>query len=914
MKLEQSLFIYVILLATALLAVGCAGKATETTDEEVINTSDGANISKTSANSAHPIISADPDGNVYLTWEEASSDNSRTEIFLARSTNSGSSFIKSFPNKGGNCTVSGHANEVSAAFSNDGSFNAVWTDDGKIKFYNSALNTCKSVSSTKDASSPEINDYGNGKLHVIWEEDIGSLKRDIFFRQSDNGGTDFIPSLDSEPLNISNTASDSSDPMLGVMEGSLNTDIDVVWVEGAEGSRNITIASSADSGASFTSPLTILDTVTDSYCPVINVTDSGTVYLVFKGDSGIYFTKRQSSVSSFTDPVKISPDSVSPSCPEMGVASNGMIHTVWSDSGEIWTALSSDSGHSFTTPKNISSTTGTSSSPKMAMDGNYINLVWVEEDTGKGDIYFSGSIDHGKSFSSPVNISDSSDTSAEPVVAADGKDYIYIAWVEGDDNSGDIYYIRDQGARGLATNAEKPLSKFLDINGDGKSDILIGAPSDKDGTVIGKVYVYYGSDMMTDTPDLTLSEASAGDQFGVSVAIAGDVNGDGYADIITGAPYNDDNAVNSGVVYIYYGSQSSMDNTADVTIKGLADNDYAGYAVSSAGDVNNDGFDDVIIGLPDSHGAIPYSGTAVIFFGGPNLGSKANYPVLDIDDADIVLNGEDAHDKFGSAVSRAGDFNNDGFDDVAVSAPYSGDSFSKKGSVYIYFGGSPMNSKADIQITGESNIDKIGLSLAGGNDINSDVYSDVIIGAPDADLISESIVDAGKVYIIYGFNSSDDDELTLIDAGDTSSSVTVLKGEKYKEFFGTSVGNAGDFNGDTYTDVIVGSAYIGTDTSYKDNARLYYGGPAMDSTVDVTFSDNKHEDGFGITVAGAGDVDGDGYYDALVGAYFADGGGTDRGLVYLYRGNTIPDTDTDATFTGTVDNGWAGYSLNRIQY
>lgn len=924
----KSLFIDVILLAAAFIAVGCSGKSTGSNNDGGINTSNRTNLSGTSSNSSNPKIAADSKGNVYVTWEEDTSD-SVTEVYLAKSSDSGSSFSKHSLNKIGNCDVTGHAGNISIAPGSKNSPYKVWTEnwtsDGKkIKFNDNETFNCKFISSPdRDATSPVIKADGSGTMHVVWEEDMGGNKRDIFFRHSDNGGNDFTPSLDADPLNISNSASDSSAPMLGVMEGTLDTNIDVVWVEGFAGNRNVSIATSTDSGTNFSSPLNVSSTISDSHCPVINVSENGKVYLIYKGNSGIFFTKRESFASSFTVPVIISTTAFSPSCPEMGVGSNGVIYAVWSDSGEIWTAESVDAGHSFSYPKNISSSTGVSSAPKMAMDGNYVNVVWVEEDIGKGDIFFSGSFDNGQSFSSPRNISDSSDASSSPVIAADRKNYIYISWVEDIKGDGDIYIVRDSGARGLIKQTKKTLAQFLDLNGDGKSDIVIGAPSDNYGSVAGKVYVFFsnsiasklnGSDILTYSADLTLSGGSAGDQFGSSAAIAGDVNGDGYADIIAGAPYTDDNAANSGTVYIYYGNKSSvMDNIADVTIKGLEVNDLAGFSVSSAGDVNNDGFDDIIIGLPEKYSGatVPYSGSAVIFFGGPIMGSKPNYPELTLNDADVVLKGENAMDKFGTTVARAGDFNKDGYDDVIVGAPFADGAGTNRGRAYIFFGGAVMNASADVRITGSKNNDKIAGSLSGGGDIDGNGYGDVIIGAPEAD--TGSGINRGRVYIIYGQYSSDS-VLKDITIGADSTKMTVLTGNKDYEFLGTSVGNAGDVNNDSYDDVLVGGKYMGTDAAFKGKAYIYNGRPSMDSSPDVTFNAENQEDRLGNAVAGAGDVNGDGYYDVIIGAYLADSAGIDRGKTYLFLGNSHnPDNTADTTFTGYIDNGRAGYSLYRIQ-
>ena len=150
----------------------------------------------------------------------------------------------------------------------------------------------------------------------------------------------------------------------------------------------------------------------------------------------------------------VTPDSISPSCPEMGISSNGVIYVVWSDNGKILVASSTDNGTTFATITDVSDSTGTSSSPKLAIDGFYVNLVWIEEEIGKGDIFFSGSADNGKSFSPPKNLSNSSSPSASPVIASDIEGNIYVAWVEGTEGNREIYYERDKGARGLSPSTK----------------------------------------------------------------------------------------------------------------------------------------------------------------------------------------------------------------------------------------------------------------------------------------------------------------------------------------------------------------------------------------------------------------------------------------------------------------------------
>ena len=190
-----------------------------------------------------------------------------------------------------------------------------------------------------------------------------------------------------------------------------------------------------------------------------------------------------------------------------------------------------------------------------------------------------------------------------------------------------------------------------DVNGDGYDDVVVGANSnDAGGNDAGRAYIYFGGSSMNNTADVILTGAAANDAFGSSVSTAGDVNGDGYSDVIIGAPYNDAGGIDAGRAYIYFGG-SSMNNVVDVTTTGAAANDNFGYSVSTSGDVNGDGFADVIVGayLNDAGGTD--AGRAYIYFGGSSMNNIV----------DVTLTGAAANDNFGWSVSTSGDVNGDGY-------------------------------------------------------------------------------------------------------------------------------------------------------------------------------------------------------------------------------------------------------------
>ncbi|MBN1639155.1 MAG: FG-GAP repeat protein, partial [Ignavibacteriales bacterium] len=205
-----------------------------------------------------------------------------------------------------------------------------------------------------------------------------------------------------------------------------------------------------------------------------------------------------------------------------------------------------------------------------------------------------------------------------------------------------------------------------DLNKDGNDDYIIGAYGYSNSK--GRAYIFYGGPSMDTTPDVTMTGEADGNNFGHSVSGAGDVNKDGYYDVIVGAPYN---VSNRGRVYIFYGG-ASMDNTADVTINGEGLQNYFGYSVAGAGDVNKDGYDDVIVG------AYKYNdtGRVYIFYGGSSMDENA----------DVILTGENTGDQFGFFVSSAKDVNGDDISDILVGAQSNDDVELNGGKVYLYFG------------------------------------------------------------------------------------------------------------------------------------------------------------------------------------------------------------------------------------
>ena len=245
--------------------------------------------------------------------------------------------------------------------------------------------------------------------------------------------------------------------------------------------------------------------------------------------------------------------------------------------------------------------------------------------------------------------------------------------------------------QGGATYFGYSVSGAGDVNNDGYDDVIVGAHHYNSS--VGRAYIYYGGSAMDNDVDVTMDGENDGDYFGISVSGAGDVNNDGFGDLIVGAELY---SSNTGRAYIYYGG-SSMDNSADVTMTGVGANNYFGYSVSGAGDVNDDGYDDVIVG---ARGYNSSTGSVYIYYGS---NSMDNTP-------DITMTGAGTDNHFGLSVSGAGDVNNDTYDDVIVGAY--GYGVNNTGRAYIYYGSSSMDNTADVTMTGEGTNNNFGWSVS----------------------------------------------------------------------------------------------------------------------------------------------------------------------------------------------------------
>ena len=383
-----------------------------------------------------------------------------------------------------------------------------------------------------------------------------------------------------------------------------------------------------------------------------------------------------------------------------------------------------------------------------------------------------------------------------------------------------------------------------DVNGDGYDDVIIGA--DRYKAFTGRAYVYAGGPQgLGASPVLTATGETVNNHFGYAVGAAGDVNSDGFGDVVIGA-YHHSNF--RGRVYVYAGGPGVLEESPLSVVAGEGPDSYFGRSVGAAGDVNGDGYEDVIVG------AYAYdrgTGRAYVYAGGP--GGLSPDPIF-------VATGEGPADSFGQPVGAAGDVNGDGQADIVIGA-HGYDS--GRGRVYVYMGApGGLDPNLVLTLTGEEQGDRFGYAVGRAGDVNGDGYDDVIVGA-------------------YGFNN--DAGRAYVYAGDAeglgATPVFVATGDKPALWFGRSVAAAGDANGDGYGDVIVGAE------GYEGNTgriHVYGGGSSgMGAEPLLVATGEAPNSWFGHAVGTAGDVNGDGHDDLIIGAY---GVGEWAGRAYVYLG------------------------------
>lgn len=412
-----------------------------------------------------------------------------------------------------------------------------------------------------------------------------------------------------------------------------------------------------------------------------------------------------------------------------------------------------------------------------------------------------------------------------------------------------------------------------DVNGDGYSDTLVGAPS-YDGAITdqGAVFLFLGSENgLASTPAWSVLGTQPSEALGVSVATAGDVNADGYADVVVGSLLFQNGQTSEGAAFVYLGSAAGLALTPAWTVEGNQAGALFGHSVAFAGDVNSDGFSDVVVGAMNASFGQVAEGR-VSLFRGSNVGLATT--------AAWTWESNQALAAFGASVNTAGDVNGDGFADLVIGAPGFDDGENDEGQVYVVHGSAGASSPMPQWFRQSDQSGAFyGASVSTAGDVDGDGFADVIVGAPAFDF---AFVDEGQAFLHRGSAT-----------GVVTNPAWIGRANQASAFYGTSVATAGDVNGDGHGDVVLGAPQLGqgrvfVHCGFKTGLAL----TASWNSAPIAGVSQR----IGDCVATAGDVDGDGLSDVVVGAPL---GGT--GSAYVFRGFAL-----DPAFVAT----WSSPGVN----
>jgi len=410
-----------------------------------------------------------------------------------------------------------------------------------------------------------------------------------------------------------------------------------------------------------------------------------------------------------------------------------------------------------------------------------------------------------------------------------------------------------------------------DVNGDGYDDVIVGAPSyEHDFIGEGAVFIYYGSPTgLSLEPDWVQYGEHDSSGFGRCVSIKGDVNNDGFADVLIGAHEYFETRTNEGKAYLYLGGPDGPSTTPVWTMRGNRKGAKLGEAVVFAGDLNDDGYDEICVGAHgwDDDEVLGDSGNKAGKFWIFNGNADGINPTPFMSCVGIV---EDAN--LGVSMDRAGDVNGDGYNDLHIGGYIFliGD-----GMLCTFHGGADgPDGIPDFMVAGgamDTSFFAVNLSSAG--DLNGDGFADVVVGSPRFD--ANGVYQSGQLGVHYGSEGGLQTEIGW-----------AANGTQYDERFAFNVNDAGDLNHDGYDDLLVGSKYYDNgDLVNAGKVELYLGGPKGPQRVPTwTFKGLDSTNVIGTNLANAGDINGDGYDDIIVSGDEYSNDINREGIVYAFYG------------------------------
>lgn len=393
------------------------------------------------------------------------------------------------------------------------------------------------------------------------------------------------------------------------------------------------------------------------------------------------------------------------------------------------------------------------------------------------------------------------------------------------------------------------------------------------------------------------------DRSGRSVASAGDINGDGFADVVVGAPFRSPNSATPGADFVVFGKATGFAANIDLgDMNGsngfeltAADRRDLVASAGRAGDLNGDGIDDLVVGVTNT---IPgQNGKSYVVFG-TTSGFAANIDLASLNGTNgFTLTGA-RRDAAGWSVASAGDVNGDGFDDLVIGASNASPHGTRSGSTYVVFGSassfaanfdlSKVDGRNGFRLDGVAAYDQSGISVASAGDVNGDGFDDVIIGAPG---LADFTAGSGSSYVVFGKKGGFATHFALSTLDGQNG--FRLTGGNLEDFSGRSVASAGDVNGDGFADLVIGAIWANAGGAYSGVSYVVFGkagGYAPDLNLTELDGNNgfrligSHGELSGGSVASAGDVNGDGFADVIVGAEYA--GPDKKGAAYVVFGKS----------------------------
>lgn len=408
-----------------------------------------------------------------------------------------------------------------------------------------------------------------------------------------------------------------------------------------------------------------------------------------------------------------------------------------------------------------------------------------------------------------------------------------------------------------------------DLNGDGYSDVAVGAPDDSSsGSATGKVYIYFGGPGATfdSSPDGEITGGAAGSQFGKSLSSGGDFNGDGFADLLVGAPRDASSGALAGKLYLYLGGPGALfDTDNDGEVPGFFPGDQMGAALSLHGDLNGDGFSDAVIGAPSADSVGVDSGRAYVYLGRED--SVLSNPLL--------IDGERAGERFSKRVEIVSDLNGDGFAELVVD---DGPIFTEIGlndcnsRVFVGGAGVPLGGLQRKKISSDAEA-PCSLLASSAGDLNGDGYGDL--------LVAYSLAQARIGFLLGKY------DLDVMAKVATVSSGRLLM-----------LSSSGDINGDGVDDVVASGGGI----------KIYLGRKGESTfSLPAPFGSIADQQADSMSVV---DLNGDQFDDLIVGDSSDDASGLNAGRVHIYFGNSdIWDSTPDGVLDPAVPNAQFGSDL-----